>query len=288
MSAAFVKALGTKVDADFSKLAPADMHAAWLGDPGTFSDSRIQELSDKTMKSWGADQVAALGTRIRLLPATAFAALGPAQMASVKLDHMTDAQLSALTLDQLKGLTLPAQVQGMSTQQLDRLGTKLLSLPDSIIAGIDLTKPSERMFIRLAEGRAGGVTPEQVSALSADRVSLLRFAIADLSPKALGVLVPAQVQNLSSAQVRALDGKLGFLRTEAFETVCSNPRRVRNITVKGAQSLSPQHIAKAPLHGFTIDALKALTSAQLMSVTQAQRDELRPNQLAALRLGARA
>ena len=143
---------------------------------------------------------------------------------------------------------------------------------------------SNGVFRRLAAAKTGAFSVDQIRSLSPDQIRMTGRAIANLSPQALAALTPEQVQKMSSDQVVALDGNLGHLTLEAFEALCSERRRVRSITARGAQSLSADHIAVAPLHLFTADALRPLTSAQLADVTPGQLLRLNASQRAILGL----
>ncbi len=278
----FVNGLGSKLPQDLSTGDPLKMALSWLGDPSKLADSGIEDLTAEEIAMWSAEQIAALGTRLQLVPVRVLEKLGPAQLARVQLRNMSDRQLIALTALQLSGLTQPTQVEGMTIRQLEKLGADILSLPDAVIAGIDLMMLNRLSLIRLANAKAGVFTVAQVGALTADRFRVIGKAIANLSNRALEALTGDQVRTLFPHQVQALDGKLGLLTPEAFGAICKDPRRVRNITVRGAESLRPDHLAVAPLHWFSLEALSVLTPAQLAEVTPAQLEKLSPQQRAAL------
>ncbi len=282
LSEGFVNALGSKVPQDLSTGDPLKMALSWLGDPSKLTDSQIKKLTAEDIAKWSAEQIAALGTRLQLVPVPVLKELRPAQLARVQLRNMSNLQLIALTAAQLSGLTQPTQVEGMTTRQLEKLGADILSLPDAVIAGIDLMMLNRLSLIRLANAKAGVFTVAQVGALTADRFRVIGNVIANLSNRALEALTGDQVRTLFPYQVQALDGKLGLLTPEAFGDICKDPRRVRNITVRGAESLRPDHLAVAPLHWFSLEALSVLTPAQLAEVTPAQLEKLSPQQRAAL------
>lgn len=264
-----------------ASFVPQDLnkrHPSWI------EDSDITGLTPQTIASWSPQSIARLGARIGLLSLRAVAALTPAQMAEVELKWFSPRQLSELQPAQLQGLTQPKQVQGLSSRQFDSLRSKLVYLPDPIIPGIDVSVLSNGVFRRLAAAKTGAFSVDQIRSLSPDQIRMTGRAIANLSPQALAALTPEQVQKMSSDQVVALDGNLGHLTLEAFEALCSERRRVRSITARGAQSLSADHIAVAPLHLFTADALRPLTSAQLADVTPGQLLRLNASQRAILGL----
>lgn len=257
---------------------PNKTHLSWI------TDSDITGWTPETVASLKTENIVTLGARIRFLSPRAVAALTPAQMAEVELKWFTRAQLEALRPEQLAGLTQPKQIQGLTTRQFDFLRKKLLHLPDPLIAAIDLTVLGASLFRRLVEAKASALSVIQVRSLTSDQVSRMGRAIADLSPQALAALTPEQVQKMSSSQVAALDGKLGLLTLATFQALCSERRRVRNITASGAQSLTAQQIAVAPLHWFNADALSALSPQQLANATPGQLELLDASQRALLGL----